>query len=133
MSSATGIGLIAAALAASLVAGPAGWFGRGVIFDHFERPAIIEAATSKANDAATIRIMDAANRAEAAEREKQQRAGAEALRIYRAALASSERAAEEAQTRMEMEINAYEIELAQEGRSCPVTRRDLEWVRPAAP
>ncbi|KRA44713.1 hypothetical protein [Devosia sp. Root635] len=129
----TGLGLIAAALSASLVAGSAGWFGRGLIFDNFERPAIIEAATDKANDAATIRVMDAANRAEAAERARMQRASAEALRIYKEALATSERATVEAQTRLDQEIAAYEAELAAAGLSRTVTRRDLEWVRGNVP
>lgn len=133
MLSPAGLSLVAAALVSAAVAGTAGWVGRGLIFDHFERPAIVEAATDKANDAATIRMMDAANRAEAAERAKQQRISAEAMRIYREALTNSERAALEAQTRMEQEIAAYEHELALEGRSCPVTQRDLDWVRPASP
>lgn len=125
----TSIGLMAAALSASLVVGPAAWIGRGIIFDHFERPAIVQAATDKANDAATILIMDAANRAELAERERMQRVSAEALRVYDKALANSERAALEAQTRMQQEIDAYETELAAGGRSCPVTQRDFDWVR----
>lgn len=128
-----GIGMTVAAIAVGLAAGSAGWFGRGVVFDHFERPAIIQSATDKANDAATIRIMDAANRAEAAERDRQQRANAEALRIYREALANSQRAAMEAESRMQQEIAAYETELAAEGRSCPVTQRDLDWVRANGP
>ena len=124
----TGIALIAAALSGALVAGSAGWVGRGLVFDHIERPAIVQAATDKANDAATIRIMDAAKRAEDAERERQQRASAEALRIYREALANSERAALEAQTRLDQEIAAYESELATEGRSCVLTDTDIDWL-----
>lgn len=89
----TRVGLMAAAVSAAIIAGPIGWFSRGLTFDHIERPAIVQAATDKANDAATIRILDAARRAEDAERERQQKAGVEALRIYREALANSERAA----------------------------------------
>ena len=126
------LALAAAAVAAVLVAAPAAWFARGAVFDHIERPAIERAATDKANDAATIRVMDAAKRAEDAERARQQRAGSEALRIYREALANSQRAAEAAQTRFEQEIATYEAELVSQGRSCPVTQRDLEWVRPYA-
>jgi hypothetical protein len=124
----TGIAIAIAAIASGLVAGSAGWFGRGLIFDHIERPQIEQAATDKANDAATIRVMDAAKRAEAAERERQQRAGAEALRIYREALTNSQRAAEEAQTRLEEEIASYETRLATEGRTCVFTDADIDWL-----
>lgn len=122
------VGLAGAAIVAALITAPSAWFARGYVFDHIERPRIEQAATDKANDAATIRIMDAARRAEAAERERQQRAGAEALRIYREALANSQRAAEEAQTRLEQEIAAYEAELVSQGRSCVFTDADIDWL-----
>ena len=124
----TGIGLMAAALSAAIIAGPIGWFSRGLVFDHIQRPAIVRAATDKANDAATIRVMDAAKRAEDAERERQQSASAEALRIYREALANSERAALEARTRLDQEIAAYEAKLATEGSSCVLTDTDIDWL-----
>lgn len=122
------LALAGVAAASVLVSVPSAWFARGVIFDHIERPRIEQAATEKANDAAAIRVMDAAKRAEAAERERQQRAGAEALRIYREALADSQRAAEETQTRLEQEIAAYEAELISEGRSCVFTDADIDWL-----
>lgn len=122
------LGLMAAGLSAAIIGGSTGWFSRGLIFDHIERPAIVQAASDKANDAATIRIMDAAKRAEDAERERQQRAGAEALRIYREALANSERAALEARTQLDQEIADYEVELATEGRSCVLTDTDIDWL-----
>ncbi|KQN74791.1 hypothetical protein [Devosia sp. Leaf64] len=122
------LSLMAAAVSAAIIAGPVGWFSRGLIFDHIERPAILQAATDKANDAATIRIMDAAKRAEDAERERQRMAGADTLRIYREALANSERAAMEAQTRLDQEIADYEAELATEGRSCVLTDTDIDWL-----
>ena len=122
------LGMAGAAAVAALVCLPTGWFSRGAVFDHIERPRIEQAATDKANDAATIRVMDAAKRAEAAERERQQRAGAEALRIYREALANSQWAAEEAQTRLEQEIAAYEAELVSQGRSCVFTDADIDWL-----
>ncbi|KKB79272.1 hypothetical protein VW35_08735 [Devosia soli] len=124
----THLALMAAGLSAAIIAGPIGWFSRGLIFDHIERPAIVLAATDKANDAATIRIMDAAKRAEGAERERQQKAGAEALRIYREALANSERTAMQARTQLDQEIAAYEAELATEGRSCVLTDTDIDWL-----
>lgn len=122
------LGMAGVGVAAILVAAPSAWFARGLVFDHIERPAIERAATDKANDAATIRVMDAAKRAEDAERTRQQRAGAEALRIYREALASSQRAAEEVQTRLEEEIASYETKLASEGRSCVFTDADIDWL-----
>jgi hypothetical protein len=110
-----------------------GWGAREAKLAMWDRPAIIREATATADAACAIRTMDAANRAEQAERARQSRANAEALRIYREALDASERAATETQTRIEQEIAAYEHELVAEGRSCPVTQRDLDWVRGVGP
>lgn len=120
--------VIGAAIIAALVSAPSGWLARGAVFDHIERPQIEQAATQKANDAATIRIMDAAKRAEAAERERQQRVGAEAARIYREALTNSQRAADEARTRLEQENADYAAELASQGRSSVLTDADIGWL-----
>lgn len=111
----------------------AGWFAHGVKFDWIDRPAIVREATNRAEDACTIRTQDAAARAEAAERLKQQRANAEALRIYREALTASQRAVEEADTRISQEIAAYENQIALEGRTCRLTQRDLDWLHGSEP
>ncbi|KFL31748.1 hypothetical protein JP75_06720 [Devosia riboflavina] len=125
--------IIGSAVLAALVAAPSGWFARGVVFDRIERPQIEQAATQKANDAATIRVMDAAKRAQDAERERQQRVGAEAARIYREALTNSRRAAEEERSRLEQENADYAAQLALEGRSCVFTGPDLEWLHGLGP
>lgn len=106
-----------------------GWIARGVVFDHFERPAVIREATNRANDAATIRIMDAANRAEQATRTKIEQANADALALYRVALELSNRTAAAAEQQLETEIARYEAELALEGRSCPLDQRTLDWLQ----
>lgn len=113
----------------ALPAGAAGWMARGVMFDWLERPAIIREATNAANDAATIRVMDAANRAEQATRAKIERANADAFALYRAALELSNRNAAAAEQQLETEIGRYEAELALEGRSCPLDQRTLEWLQ----
>ena len=59
-----------------------GWGAREAKFAWLDRPAIIREATATADAACAIRTMDAANRAEQAERARQSRVNAEALRIY---------------------------------------------------
>lgn len=117
------LGIVAAMLGSGLSLGAAKLWN-----DLWENPAIVRDATSRAEDACTIRTQDAAARAEAAERLKQQRANAEALRIYREALTASQRAVEEADTRISQEIAAYENQIALEGRTCRLTQRDLDWL-----
>ena len=124
---------IAVLLAGAIPAGAIGWFSHGVKFELLDRPAIAQEATARADDAAAIRIMDAANRAEAAERIHQQAANAEALRLYREALANSQREAAETANQLEQEIADYEAKLAVEGRSCRLTDGDIEWLRDHSP
>lgn len=118
----TGIGMIAAALSASVIVGPAAWIGRGLVFEHFERPAIERAL----NDAATIRIMDAARQATQAERTRQQAASASALRIYKEAIDATKRAAQAREAQIEQENRAYVALLLAEGRSSVWTDLDLD-------
>lgn len=105
-----------------------GWAAREVKFALIDRPAIERLATARADDACALRVADAAGRAEQAERARQQRASAEALRLYREALANSERQLADADARLQQEIKDYEAELARDGRSCRLTERDLEWL-----
>lgn len=80
-------------------------------------------------DACTIRTMDAANRAEKAERDRQAASVAAANEAYSAALAAIERARLASEAQMEQEIADYERELEATGRSCPLSVDDLEWLR----
>jgi hypothetical protein len=119
---------VALLLIGAVPAATAGWLAHGVKFDWFDRPAIIREATATADAACAIRTMDAANRAERAERVRQSRANAEALRIYEEALDASQRAAWAAETQFELEIESYEHQLAAEGRSCQLTGADIDWL-----
>lgn len=110
-----------------------GWGAREAKFAWLDRPAIIREATATADGACAIRTMDAANRAEGATRALLQSQYDEAFRIFREAIAGSQKAAAHAQSRLQEEIAAYGTELAAEGRSCPVTQRDLDWVRADSP
>lgn len=104
----------------------AGWFAHGVKFDWVDRPAIIREATATADAACAIRTMDAANRAEQAERARQMAANADARRIYDEALDASQRAALAAQSKFEQETADYAAQLADEGRSNLWTELDLD-------
>jgi hypothetical protein len=103
-----------------------GWGAREAKFTWFDRPAIFREATATADAACAIRTMDAANRAEQAERARQSRANADALRLYEEALNASQRAALAAQSQFEHEVQAYEHQLAAEGRSCPLSPADID-------
>jgi hypothetical protein len=117
----------------AIPAGAAGWFARDALFEWFDRPAIVRAATASAtqaaNDACTIRTMDAANRAEAAERARQRLVGEKALAGYEHALELEERLRKESQGQFDEEIKDYEQQLSEAGRRCDWSERDLEWLR----
>lgn len=124
---ATGLGLILAALSAAVIAAPTSWYARGVVFDHFERPAIEQ----RANDAATIRIMDAANRAEQATRSKVEQANADAFELYRKALDQSNSKTAAAEQRLETEIARYEAECNPDDPTsscCVLDQPTLDWL-----
>lgn len=114
------------ALIGAIPAFAAGWFAHGVKFDWFDRPAIIREATATADAACAIRTMDAANRAEQAERARQRAANADARRLYEEALNASQRAALAAETQLEQENIAYAAQLDAAGRSCDWTELDLD-------
>lgn len=122
-----GPALLPAAIAA-IPAFAGGWFAHGVKFDWIDRPAIIREATAQANNACTIRTLDAANRAEQAERQRQRQINADVVRVYEQALRASEAENAAIDQQRTQEIADYEKELAEAGRNCPIGDRDLEWL-----
>lgn len=103
----TGVGLIVAALTGALVAGSAGWFGRGLVVDHIEIPRIIE-EQDRLCEAATEK---AAADAVAAEQLRQFRISE---RVTQRFIDESQAAADDAQAlrdALELEIDAYEQRL----------------------
>ena len=119
---------VAVLLLGAVPAATVGWFAHGVKFALVDSPAIVREATSRAEDACAIRVQAAADRAEDAERARQKAAGQEALRVYREALARSELAIELQSRQMSEEIAHYEAQLEAQGRSCPLSREDLDFV-----
>ena len=115
-------------LMAAIPAATAGWFAHGAKFALVDAPAIAREASQRAEDACAIRTQAAADAAETLERRRQQAANAEALRIYREALARSELSATLNADRLEKEIADYEARLDAEGRSCPLTQSDLDFL-----
>lgn len=119
------------ALVLLLGAAPAalgGWMAREAKLALIDRPAIERTATARAEDACAMRVTAAADRAEQAERSRQRAAGAEALRIYREALAKSSLAADLQAQQASAEIARYEDELEAAGRRCPLNPDDLDFV-----
>lgn len=107
----TGIGLIAAAIGAALVAGSGGWFARGLVADHVQIPAIIE-QQDQLCEAATEK---AAAVAVAAEQLRQFRIGERATQTY---IEQAQLAADDAAARidvLEMEIKTYEKHVDADG------------------
>lgn len=94
-----------------------------------DNPYIRNMATAAANDACTIRVMDAANRAEAAERARQQSVSNAALDAYNAALRAQEASRAGLQDTLETERQNYEHELEAAGRSCHLDSLDDDWLR----
>lgn len=94
-----------------------------------DNPQVAREAAARAEDACTIRTMDAANRAREAEQGRQQSVVADALAAYRAALSAREAQASQIQDQMEASIADYEARLSAEGRSCPLDDADLDWLR----
>lgn len=117
----TGGGLITGA--------PLGWIGRDLVFNTIEKPLLTRTIEWRERDACTIRTMDAANRAEAAEREKQRVAREAALEAEerQSALRDAERVREIDQLNQEIEAN--EQRLRAEGRSCPLDPATRLWLR----
>lgn len=123
-------------LSPGLLAGVAGLGGAsaGALGVHLLHQFVIDPNIRKeerraAEDACTIRTMDAANRAEAAERERQKAVADRALKLYQDEVAKREALRANELEAMEDEIASYEQILAGEGRSCPLSQSDVDWLR----
>lgn len=94
-----------------------------------ENPQLVAETKRAAEDACTIRTMDAANRAEAAERGRINTANAMAIAGYRAALDREEKLRLAAEDERQKESAQHETELAAVGRLCVFTDDDFDWLR----
>lgn len=113
----------------AVAGGAAGWFGRDLVAKNIEIPLIVKTTTERERDACTIRTMDAAGRAEAAERERQRQIrealAADADRLW------AQRDAEQSlrNDQLEQEIADHEAETLAAGRSCPLDDATARWLR----
>ncbi len=105
--------------------GAAGW----AFNEWVDNPHVRELAVQKERDVCVIRTMDAANRAEAAERERQRVVLADAIAAYRAALDAGDAARRAAETARDQERADYEQKLRDAGLSDVLTDGDFEWLR----
>jgi hypothetical protein len=94
-----------------------------------DNPHVHALATQKERDAATIRVMDAANRAEVAERARQRAVLDTAVAAYEAALDAGDVARRAAETARDQERADYEQKLRDAGLSDLVTDGDFDWLR----
>lgn len=94
-----------------------------------ENPQLVTEAKRAAGDACTIHTMDAANRAEAAERTRITEVSAKAVAGYRLALDREERLRRAAENQRDKETTEHERELAAAGRFCVFTDDDFDWLR----
>ena len=124
--------LLLGAIPAALGMGGLAWLK----FELVDRPAIVRETLATAEAKCTIRTQLAADAAEKAERERQQAVSADALDVYRRALAQSETRAADAAQQLEQEIADYEDKLLSQGRLCAISEPDLDFLygrNPAGP
>lgn len=115
-------------LAGAVPAGAGGWFAHGVKFALVDAPQIRAEAMVTAEARCALRVTLAADEAERLERARQQQISSDALAAYRAALANSERAAEQARERLDKETASYEAQLVEQGRFCGITQPDIDFM-----
>jgi hypothetical protein len=84
---------------------------------------------ARAADACTIKTLDAANRAEAAERARQDARNSAALKAYQDEVSAREARRVQELEAMEDDLAGYRKELADQGRTCPLDLSDVERVR----
>lgn len=91
-------------------------------------PTLIKSATEIANAQCLAVTSEAARIAGNAERNRRAAALDEVQQNYRRTLAGIVVTRAVNQQRLQQEITDYERELAENGRSCPLDRRDIEWL-----
>lgn len=107
------------------IIGGLGW-AYNVLIDN---PQVAREATARANDACTIRTMDAANKARDAERARQQAIMADALRAYQQAVEARQQQLDATQDQMAQQEADYEQQLEGQGRYCTLDDGDLKFLR----
>lgn len=87
------------------------------------------AVERRAADSCTIRVMDAANRGEQAERQRQAAVREATISAYETALATEEAARRMVEAQRNIERADYERKLREAGRSDVITDDDFDWLR----
>lgn len=111
-------------LGGGAVTGAAAWFGRGLIFDWFEKPAIVRAERQRCADEVEL----AAANARRIEQQRQITIANQAMEQAAREEAALEAAHAENVGKLTEELKAYEAQRAGEGRSCPLTDADLRFL-----
>lgn len=94
-----------------------------------DNPQVAREATNRANDACTIRTMDAANRAQAAERSRQEAAAHAAEDAYQAAIEARQKLVEATQDALAQQEADYQQQIDAQGRQCTLDDGDLKFLR----
>lgn len=125
------LGLSPSILAIVAGLGGAGVGGAGVwaLHQFIIDPDIRRDVQREADYQCTIRTMDAANRAESAERQRQQAEADRTLKLYQDEVTAREAARVRELEALEDENALYTKLLADEGRSCPLSQSDVDRVR----
>jgi hypothetical protein len=104
--------------------------GLGVAYNIFiDNPHVVAITKATAEAECRIRVLEAADAAEKAERERQQAASEAAITAYLKAAEERQRAQEALQDQLEQEIADYEAQLAADGRQCLTDDADVVWLR----
>lgn len=132
--------LIAGSAILGLLGGVAvGGYGAKAVYDHFVIPAMTEAAekakteavnaaTARCEEQMTSAITVAAEKARTEERARQEQIYSAALEQYRQALQQSEAQLAAAREEQERKDREYEAQLSTEGRTCPLSSGDIDYL-----
>jgi hypothetical protein len=104
--------------------------GLGVVYNVFiDNPHVVAIAKATAEAECRIRVLEAADAAEKAERDRQSKASEAAIKAFLEAADERQLAQEALQDQLEQEISDYEKQLTAEGRQCLTDGADVDWLR----
>lgn len=123
------IGPVAALVLGVSGGGALSWAGFWAWNNFVDNPRLVAVTKATAELECRIRVQEAADAAEKAERDRQEKASEAAIRAFLEAADERQRAQEALQEQLEQEISDYEKQLAAEGRQCLTDGADVEWLR----
>jgi hypothetical protein len=104
--------------------------GLGVAYNVFiDNPHVVAITKATAEAECRIRVLEAADAAEKAERDRQEAASEAAIKAYLEAAAERQRLQDALMDQQEQEIADNEVRLAEMGRTCVIDEADVQFFR----